>query len=1014
MSWGVYRPVVFREQPAESHANGFVESLREDALIPFDVVFLSSPKMTDWAQTKRPAPSSSSEPSEDANVASKPSSPAAAETPAVLVRRPLLCKGSPRGPTLHKRQSSRNFSETDFMDSGLGRSLNSELPVLGLQDELDSLQFDDVFVEEYLLSKLQDAQRRLQEIRDYKSRMGEPAEEATISAGLPPRQPRNVSPLAGPPLLPPRKSRKQQRLFVASFRLPLTVEMGDDGEVKSSVSSGSLGLFSAFKDLLGRLPIKWLGAPGQTFHDVTSLPPEERRKMERHFTSKRQRKSMGLLSYVPLFPDAEDAVAHQEFCNSVMWPLFHYIPLNLGERTYHNEMFEAYERVNHFYGNALIDEWKRSGCDEADAMFWIHDFHLLLVPKLLRDRLPNARIGFFLHTPFPAGEVFRALGPRKELLEGVLGADLLGFHTYDYARHFLSACERLLGLTVEPNAVDNKGVCVQVGIYPFGIDADTFRAAMKQSTVKDIHDQLRESFTGKKIIVGVDRLDYIKGIPHKLLAIEHFLETHPDWIGRVVVLQVTTPSMSASEEYQAFRSEILEMVGRINGRFATVEDMPIHYREHTMTFEELCALYSVADIAIITSLRDGMNLVSHEYIVCQKERKGVLILSEFTGAAQNLPGALLVNPWNIEEVSDAIYQSLEMPDFERELKHQKLYRHVVMHTASAWGVRFIDDLVKYSSKRKEKAKKLVDMPRDKICKSYRETKGKRLFFLDYDGTLRKYESQPELAEPTPRLLEALRRLSSSDQNIVFIVTGRQKSTMVEWFDGVGVGFAVEHGFSIRWPDHLRGRLRGKQDGELYMNGKGSSSGGRSNEVPQDSTWDDLMSAHDLIAMRDALEVAGSLLRRIEDCTPTSFLSQKESAYSWHFRDADPDFAVSRAHDARQALEEVLAGSPMEVLMGQKILYVRPKGVHKGAAVREVLRLLEEKKECPSWVCSVGDDRTDEDMFDALYQATRDTNVVVNTCTVGRRTTAAKYYVQSVDDVLGVLEDLGRTQRGSAS
>lgn len=898
------------------------------------------------------------------------------------------------------------------MDSGLGRSLNAELPVLGLQDELDSMQFDDIFVEEYLLSKLQDAQRRLQEVRDYKNALNEPVGESA-SGDLPSRQARNVSPLAGPPLLP-RKSRKHERLFVASLRLPLMVEIGDDGEVKGSTNNGSLGLFSAFKDLLGRLPIKWLGAPGQTFHDATQLPSETRQKMENHFRSKRYRKNMGLLSYVPLFPDADDADAHQEFCNSVMWPLFHYIPLNLGERTYHVEMFAAYERVNHFYANALIDEWKRSGCSEGDAMFWIHDFHLFLVPKILRDHLPNARIGFFLHTPFPAGEVFKSLAPRKELLEGVLGADLLGFHTYDYARHFLSVCERLLGLTVAPDVVDNKGLCVQVGIYPFGIDADTFKAAMKQSTVKDMRDELRESFAGKKIIIGVDRLDFIKGIPHKLLAIEHFLETHPEWVGRVVILQVTIPSISASEEYQVFRSEILEMVGRINGRFATVEDMPIHYREHTMTFEELCAMYSAGDIALITSLRDGMNLVSHEYIVCQREHNGALILSEFTGAAQNLPGAILVNPWNIEEVSDAIYQSLEMPDFERELKYQKLYRHVVMHTASAWGVRFLDDLIKYSAKRRDKAKQLVAMPVDKVCQSYHQANRKRLFFFDYDGTLRKYESQPELAEPTPRLLDLLRQLSSCNQNVVFIVTGRQKSTMVQWFNGTGVGFAVEHGFSLRWPDHLREQFGGRKEGDSLLDEGEYFHGENLNMETHDETWDDLMSTRDLIAMRDALQIAGTLLRRIEDCTPTSFLSQKESAFSWHFRDADPDFAVSRAHDARLALEEVLAGSPMEVLMGQKILYVRPRGVHKGAAVNEVLRRLEAENEQPSWILSVGDDRTDEDMFKELYRVTERADLVVNTCTVGRKTTAAKYYLDCVDNVLDLLESFVQSDRLQSS
>ena len=883
------------------------------------------------------------------------------------------------------------------MDSGLGRSLTVDLPVLGLKDELDSLQFDDLFVEEYLLSKLQDAQRRLQELRDYKSGF-DPISLATHA----PRQP-HTSSQARPPIPQQKRARRPEHLFVASFRIPLTVEMQDNGHIKSSVSSGSLGLVSAFKDLLGRVPIRWIGSPAKAQTVFSKYSPHELRRRERHFQV-RQHQSVGLLSYVSLFPDPDDAAAHQEFCNSVMWPLFHYIPLNFaGERTYHAQMFTAYERINRFYADALIEEFEESGVDEADAFFWIHDFHLCLVPKFLRDRLPDARIGYFLHTPFPAGEVFRALAPRKELLEGLLGADLLGFHTYDYARHFLSACERLLGLTTEPDAVDNKGVFVQVGIYPFGIDADTFRTAMKQSMVQELRDDLKESLAGKKVIVGVDRLDYIKGIPHKLLAVEHFLETHPEWIGRVVLLQVTTPSLACTEEYHSFRSEILEMVGRINGRFGTIEDMPINYREHVMTFEELCALYSVADVAIITSLRDGMNLVSYEYIMCQKEHNGVLILSEFTGAAQNLPGALLVNPWNVEEVSDAIYQSLEMPDFERELKHQKLYRHVVMHTASAWGVSFINDLVKYSNERKDRVKQLVEMPAENIHSSYREASGKRVFFFDYDGTLRKYENQPELADPTSTLTERLRRLTSCDQNIVFIVTGRRKSTMMEWFQGVGVGFAVEHGFSVRWPDHLRQKYRGLHEADFRTSQLTPSAEEYLLLNGPDSTWDDLKSTHDLIAMRDALQVAGQLLHRIEDCTPTSFLSQKESGYSWHFRDADPDFAVSRAHDARQALEEVLHGTPMEVLMGQKILYVRPKGVHKGAAVSKILELLEANGDMPSWVLSIGDDRTDEDMFAELARIMTGRDAVVNTCTVGRKTTAAKYYVEDVDDVLSLID-----------
>lgn len=940
----------------------------------------------------------------------------------------------PSSPLPHRSKPSHNlpanFSELDFMDSGLGRSLTSNLPVLALRDELDSLQYDDLFAEEYLLSKLQDAQRRLQEVRDDKASIGDNTTDPHGTSNRPGLHRRFSSSPTSPSVAQTKRPISSTlQLFVASFRLPLTVELGNDGNVKSTAASAALGLVSAFKDISAQFPIRWVGAPGQTVQDLAKLPPEERAEMDRHLKTARHRKPPGMLSYAPVFPDPEDAAQHQEFCSSVLWPLFHYISFNLGERSYHVEMFRAYVRVNRFYARALIDEWKRSGVDETDAMFWVHDFQLCLVPKMIRDLLPNARIGFFLHIPFPTREVFRILAPRKEILEGMLGADLLGFHTYDYARHFLSTCQRVLDLRTRPDSIDNKGIDVHIAICPFGIDAETFIAATKQTSVMELTTRLKESLAGKKIVLGVDRLDYIKGIPHKLLAIEHFLEHHPEWVGKVIFLQVTTPSTSGSDEYHAFREEILEMVGQINGRFATIEDIPIHYRELNMTLEELCALYAGADVAMITSIRDGMNLVSYEYIACQKESHGVLILSEFAGAAKNLPGAVLVNPWDVEEVSGAIVRSLEMAQLERELRHKNLYRHVLKHSSAAWGVSFIDDLIKYSAQRSEQRKDLVEMPVNSICESYRSAQGKRVFFLDYDGTLRKYESQPELAYPSAALLRTIQKLATNERNVVFIVTGRQKATMTTWFRGTGVGYAVEHGFSLRWPDHLREVFGGRR----FMDGSQSGGTGTENGIEErlgdeddidgaggvglgdeermiredQHTWDDLLKPDELIAMRQALQTAGDVLRHVEECTPSSFVSQKESAFSWHFRDADPTFAQIRAQETKQTLEERLAGSPMEVLMGDMILYVRPRGVHKAAAVNEVLKRLGADVDDPiSWIYSVGNDCTDEEMFTELYRFAKDTDITVSTCTVGRKTTRAKYFVSGVDDILQLLSSLG--------
>lgn len=892
--------------------------------------------------------------------------------------------GTPSSPPARiagRARRQRNFSETEFMDSGLARSFEpSGVPTMS---ELKANDYDERFFEEIVLTKMQEVQRRLQLVRERK--------EAVIG---------NVNGKSIPDVaVGARKCRLSERLFVASHVLPLSVELDDTGKVKTSVPIMELGLVSAFRDLLEVVPIRWLGTPGRSSVDLESMDEGQRAKLKSHFAKRPPTQSLSLLKYVPVFPPAEDAFAHLNFCNSVIWPLFHYMPLSFeGERTFQVDAYKSYVRVNQFYADSLIEEWKLSGIDQADAMFWMHDCHLMLVPRMLRERLPNARIGYFLHTPFPAGEVFRTFPERRAILEGMLGADLVGFHTYDYARHFLSACERILGLDVRPNGVDDKGLFVRVGIYPYGIDANMFKETMKKTNVTNRVKQIRAALPDKKIIIGVDRLDYIKGIPHKMLAIEHLLETHPEWIGNLLLLQVTAPSNSRSEEYLSFRAEILELTGRINGRFATIADMPILYRECFLTFEELCALYATADVALMTSLRDGMNLSSYEYVMCQSGRNGALVLSEFAGAAQNLPGAILCNPWNIEEVSDAIHRALTMKEVEREIKHQKLERHVTKHTAAAWGVNFIEDLEKHASERKKAREKLVKLPAAKVAASFAAVKdGTRLLLLDYDGTLRKYESQPELAEPSERLLELLENLTACERNLVFIVTGRQKGTMMEWLRDRGLGFAVEHGFSLRWPDHVRDRFGGRDDLE------------ESPPLPDSSNlalvdWDDLLSPGDLVLMRETLEMAGKTLRQIEDYTPTSFVTTKESAYSWHFRDADPDFAGSRALDARNVLEQIVVGSPMEVLMGQKILYVRPRGVHKGAAANEILRRLRKGGAMPRWILSVGDDRTDEDMFDAL-NALPEEGVSVTTCTVGRKTTSAKYYVDKVDDVISLLEQL---------
>lgn len=376
----------------------------------------------------------------------------------------------------------------------------------------------------------------------------------------------------------------------------------------------------------------------------------------------------------------------------ILWPLFHYHP---GEMNFDEVAWDAYTEANRLFAKIIAAE-----VEDGDLV-WVHDYHLMLLPAMLREELEltgkSIKLGFFLHTPFPSSEIYRILPVRREVLLGVLSCDLIGFHTYDYARHFLSSVSRILGLPTLPNAVEFDDRIVSVGAFPIGIDPDTFIEGLKRPEVKQRIATLKQKFQGTKIIVGVDRLDYIKGVPQKLHAFEVFLTEHPEWIGKVVLVQVAVPSREDVEEYQNLRAVVNELVGRINGRFSTVEFTPIHFLHKSVDFNELVSLYASSDVCLVSSTRDGMNLVSYEYIACQQEKHGALILSEFTGAAQSLNGSIIVNPWNIEELASAIHESLTLPKEKSDANHEKLFKYISKYTSGFWGESFVKELDKTSA-----------------------------------------------------------------------------------------------------------------------------------------------------------------------------------------------------------------------------------------------------------------------------------------------------------------------------
>ncbi|KAJ7592946.1 glycosyltransferase family 20 protein [Mycena floridula] len=502
---------------------------------------------------------------------------------------------------------------------------------------------------------------------------------------------------------------KGGHLIVISNRLPITITRDAAGEYHFKMSSG--GLVSALSGFKKSLNFTWIGWPG-FFIPVKDRPHVDKRLMEEY-------------SCQAVYLDDDVADRHYNgFSNSILWPLFHYHP---GEMNFDEENWLAYRQANLQFAQAVLKQIT------PGAMVWVQDYHLMLLPMLLRSlidgeaggdftrsellkitegvvdgqsltptRTPGVKIGFFLHTPFPSSEIYRILPVRREILLGVLYCDLIGFHTYDYARHFLSSCTRILGLPTMPNGVEFEGRLAHVGTFPIGIEPSTFIENLKKDSVISRISQLEHRFEGCKVIVGVDRLDYIKGVPQKLHALELFLSQHPEWIGKVVLVQLAVPSRQDVEEYQNLRATVNELVGRINGRFGTVDFMPIHFMHKSLAFDELCALYAVSDVCLVSSTRDGMNLVSYEYVACQQARQGVMILSEFAGAAQSLNGSIVVNPWDSQQVANAIHEAVTMDASTRAENHRKLFKYVNKYSAAFWGSSFIKEMSKIDTSEVDK------------------------------------------------------------------------------------------------------------------------------------------------------------------------------------------------------------------------------------------------------------------------------------------------------------------------
>lgn len=857
-----------------------------------------------------------------------------------------------------------------------GHAGNNSLPHLGAAD-LRSLSSDGLsakgqsaatshLTEGEILARIQELHRELTVVRESEEAaagggggVGGAASEAAAGAdGRPGGSVLGENGLGG--------STPGRRLLVVSNRLPVTISKNHEGQWDFKMSAG--GLVSALAGVKNEFPFVWVGWSGSEVPDADqdSLRTELRAQHE----------------CVPVFLSDFDAhLYYNGFCNDVLWPLFHYVPLPIvssdGERKFDVKYWEAYSKANHRFAEAIMQVY------EPGDLIWVQDYHLMLLPSLLRKRIRDVTIGFFLHTPFPSSEVYRILPMRNKVLQGVLAADLIGFHTYDYARHFLSVCTRILGLEASPKGVDYKDHFAHVGIFPIGIDPTAFIRALDLPSVQERASELQAKFAGKKVLLGVDRLDYIKGVPHKLMAFETLLARHPEWNERAVLVQIAVPSRTEVEEYKKLSSQTHELVGRINGKFGSVDYSPIVFINQSVNFHDLVALYSVADVCVVSSIRDGMNLVSYEYVMCQRERHGVLVLSEFAGSAQSLSGALRVNPWNIEELATALHDALSASPRERQLKQQKLYRYVTTHTAAFWAQSFVSELRELANLGREaRDARGANLPLpflrvERELVSAMQPRRHRLFLFEYEGTLCAPVALADLATPSSSLRRYLARLSSDRANAVYIFSSRSKTVLDSWFGDLHVGLVAEHGCDFRHPGH--------------------------------PAWEPLIGLHDP-AWRD--EVV-PILQYFSERTPGSHLELKEKVITWHFRDADPQFGSWQAKELQLLLAESCTNLPVEVVSGSKFLELRPVGVNRVAAVQRIIAELPEP--ALDFVLSLGSDKADEEVFSYLSTYIKnEPEVSTLCCRVGKQqSSSADRYIPDVDSALRVLREIAPAAKRTA-
>jgi trehalose 6-phosphate synthase/phosphatase len=687
------------------------------------------------------------------------------------------------------------------------------------------------------------------------------------------------------------------RTLIVSNRLPTKVLRNEEG-LTFQPSEG--GLATGLGSIYRQGDNLWIGWPGLFVQDEAE---------EDHIREELREDNMA-----PVFlTEAEIRDFYEGFSNSTLWPTFHYFS---EFAVYEQSHWEAYVEVNKKFCEAVL---AHAGPEDT---IWVHDYQLLLLPEMLRQARPEASIGFFLHIPFPSQELIRVLPWRTELLRGMLGADLIGFHTFGYMRHFLSAVTHLLGYPAQNGQIETPNRSVRVDAFPMGIDYGRYAEAAASPEAAEHQAAYREALRDTRVILSIDRLDYTKGIAQRLRAFEQLLQRYPEWRGQVSLIMLVVPSRDQVAQYADLKVEIDELVGRINAQYRTISWNPILYFYRSLPLEELAALYRLAEVALVTPIRDGMNLVAKEYVASRIDQRGVLILSERAGAARELSDALVINPTDMGQLVDAMHQALIMPEEEQIIRMTAMQALVKRYNVFSWTRLFMNQLAYTKMKQHTLATEKLDETATTQLLTDFKAASQRLILLDYDGTLVGFHADPQRAAPDQELRLLLRALTELPDTRVVLISGRDRATLDKWLGQLPVDFITEHGVWLR---------AAGEEWELFQT--------------MQNDW-----------MRDLRPVLELYVAR----TAGSFIEEKDYSLVWHYRRADADLGEVRARELLAHLAFMTANTDLQVMEGNKVLEIKNSGINKGTAAARWLA-----RYPADFILALGDDRTDEDTFRAL-------------------------------------------------